>query len=181
MVRSRAARRRAATRLPRGRTADRRPTAGSDSPTRAPADVVDRGRRAAQRHRGRSSAALQTTPQTFLHGDWKFGNLGRARATGAPCCSTGRTRARALCATSWRGTSPSTGPGIPRGAHQGVDDRRLPAALERHGIATADWWDRSCGSACSAPSCSSDGRRRSATTTSSAGGPTPPVKGYSAL
>jgi hypothetical protein len=85
--------------------------------------------------------ALRATPWTFLHGDWEFGNLGPA--------SAGRT---VLLDWAYPGEGPV--------AHEltwylALNRARLPAghdkestisdlrdALERRGIATADWWER---------------------------------------
>lgn len=82
--------------------------------------------------------ALETTPRTFVHGDWKFDNLGTD--------ATGRTvlldwelsgRGPALADLAW---------------YLSINCRRLPqskdaaiaayrAALERHGVDTGPWWD----------------------------------------
>ena len=83
--------------------------------------------------------ALKTTPSTFLHGDWKFGNLG--------ALADGRT---ALIDWSYPGEGPI--------AHDlawylALNAARLPmskedtievlrAALVRHGIDVGDWWPR---------------------------------------
>ena len=85
------------------------------------------------------SVALATTPSTFLHGDWKMGNLGTA--------AEGRT-----VLLDW--AVPGQGPAcqdlcwylalnrsrIPEGKEESIAAYR--AALERHGIATDAWWDR---------------------------------------
>ena len=83
--------------------------------------------------------ALATTPQTFVHGNWKLDNLGTD--------ADGRTvlldwelpgRGAALSDLAW---------------YLAINCRRLPqskeaavaayrAALEGHGIDTAPWWDR---------------------------------------
>jgi hypothetical protein len=82
--------------------------------------------------------ALDATPQTFLHGDWKLGNLGRGR--------DGRT-----ILLDW--TYPGVGPVLHElGWYLALNRARLPeskeatidalrAALERRGIAPAGWWD----------------------------------------
>lgn len=84
------------------------------------------------------AAELERTPQTFVHGDWKLGNIGTDDG--------GRTvlldwavpgRAPACSDLAW---------------YLAINCRRLPqskeatinayrAALEQHGIDTAPWWD----------------------------------------
>jgi Phosphotransferase enzyme family len=107
---------------------------------RAPGDVVDAVE--ALRYDTRPlSEAVRETPQTFLHGDWKIGNLGRA--------ADGR-----VVLLDW--AYPGEGPvchelawylalnraRIPRGhtKQSTIEDFRV--ALERRGMATAGWWDR---------------------------------------
>ena len=84
--------------------------------------------------------ALARTPSTFLHGDWKMGNLGTA--------ADGRT-----VLLDW--TYPGAGPVCHELAwYLGLNRERLPAghgkehtiedfraALERHGVATGGWWE----------------------------------------
>jgi hypothetical protein len=84
-------------------------------------------------------AALATTPSTFLHGDWKMGNLGMR--------PEGRT-----VLLDW--TYPGDGPVLHElGWYLALNAARLPepkedaidalrSSLERHGVATAEWWDR---------------------------------------
>jgi hypothetical protein len=84
-------------------------------------------------------AALDATPQTFVHADWKMGNLGSH--------PDGRT---ILIDWQW----PGTGPGcLDLAWYLGVNAARLPEskdaaidayreALESHGVQTADWFDR---------------------------------------
>jgi Phosphotransferase enzyme family len=100
--------------------------------------------RTLQREPGLLVGALETTPQTFLHGDWKLGNLGSH--------PDGRT-----ILLDW--AVPGRGPGCAELAwYLAVNRRRLPighskedaiaayrAALERHGIDTSAWWDRQLG------------------------------------
>jgi len=83
--------------------------------------------------------ALERTPQTFLHGDWKMGNLGSQ--------PDGRT-----ILLDW--AVPGRGPACVEVAwYLALNRRRLPqskedtiaayrAALDRHGIDTEPWWDR---------------------------------------
>ena len=82
--------------------------------------------------------ALRRTPATFVHGDWKMGNLGRR--------SDGR-----VILVDW--DRPHVGPGLADlGWYLAVNCDRLPepkeACLERYrgglegaGIATEPWWD----------------------------------------
>jgi hypothetical protein len=107
---------------------------------RAPADVVD----AIETLRGDTlplSEAVRETPQTFVHGDWKIGNLGRA--------ADGR-----VVLLDW--AYPGEGPvchelawylalnraRIPRGHTKEPTIEDFRAALERRGIATDGWWER---------------------------------------
>lgn len=82
---------------------------------------------------------LGQTPQTLVHGDWKFGNLGRHR--------DGRT---ILLDWGWPGRA---APLVDIGWYLAVNCDRLPESkedtiaayremLEAHGIATREWWDR---------------------------------------
>lgn len=83
--------------------------------------------------------AARTTPQTFLHGDWKLGNLG---ATG-----DGRT-----VLLDW--TYPGVGPvAHDLGWYLAINAARLPeskedaigaleASLRHHGVDTSGWWER---------------------------------------
>jgi hypothetical protein len=80
---------------------------------------------------------LESVPATFLHGDWKMGNLGR-RDDGM------------VVLLDWDRVS--TGPGlVDLGWYLAVNSDRLPEAkddtctryreaLERGGVTTADWW-----------------------------------------
>lgn len=87
------------------------------------------------------STAVRRTPQCFLHGDWKFGNLGRA--------PDGRT-----VLIDW--AYPGEGPVAHElGWYLAINRARLPAghtkestiealrrSLEARGVATEGWWDR---------------------------------------
>jgi hypothetical protein len=87
---------------------------------------------------GPITRALRTTPQTFLHGDWKAGNLGRH--------PDGRT-----ILLDW--AYPGSGPACWDLAwYLALNAARLPepkddvierfrGALESRGIDTRDWWD----------------------------------------
>ena len=108
--------------------------------TRVPGDVRD-GMRALHHDPTPLADALRSTPSTFIHGDWKFGNLGTA--------SDGRT-----VLLDW--AYPGEGPichelgwylalnrsRLPEGhtKERTIDDFR--PALERHGVDTSGWWDR---------------------------------------
>jgi len=105
---------------------------------RTPADVRDAvaGVRAAP---WLLADAVADTPQTFLHGDWKMGNLGSH--------PDGRT---ILLDCAYPGEGP---PCADLGWYLALNRARLPetkdaaidrfrAALERHGVDTARWWDR---------------------------------------
>ena len=84
-------------------------------------------------------AALAQTPVTFIHGDWKFGNLG-----GHP---DGRT---VLLDWAWPGRA---GPLVDLAWYLAVNCDRLPVSKEEtiaayrrsltgHGVSTGGWWDR---------------------------------------
>jgi hypothetical protein len=105
---------------------------------RAPADV----RAAVAEVRAgpwRLAEAVAGTPSTFLHGDWKMGNLGSH--------PDGRT---ILIDCAYPGEGPAC---HELGWYLAINAARLPepkedaiarfrAALERHGVATEPWWDR---------------------------------------
>ncbi|MCU1499603.1 MAG: aminoglycoside phosphotransferase [Acidimicrobiales bacterium] len=90
------------------------------------------------------SAAVRTTPQTFLHGDWKLGNLGVGL--------DGRT-----VLLDW--AYPGEGPACHELAwYLALNRARFPVghtkestieafhgALVRHGIDTSGWWERQLG------------------------------------
>lgn len=86
--------------------------------------------------------AIRETPKTFIHGDWKAGNLGFT--------PDGRT-----ILIDW--TYPGSGPVCHELAwHLSINSARLPvskeatidelhAALRRHGIDTSGWWEKQVG------------------------------------
>jgi hypothetical protein len=90
-------------------------------------------------------AALATTPQTFVHGNWKLDNLGTDTTTGV---------ARTIL-LDWE--LPGRGAAASDLAwYLAINCRRLPTskevaiaayrdALERHGVATGGWWERQVG------------------------------------
>ena len=84
-------------------------------------------------------AAMAVGPRTFVHGDWKFGNLGSR--------PDGRT---VLLDWGWPGQAP---PVVDLAWYLAVNCDRLPeskedtisayrAELERRGVDTGGWWDR---------------------------------------
>lgn len=86
--------------------------------------------------------ALATTPSTFVGGDWKLGNLGRR--------ADGRT---IVIDQAYPGAAP---PCWDLAWYLSLNRARLPEtkeatmsryreALERHGVATANWWDKQLG------------------------------------
>jgi hypothetical protein len=88
------------------------------------------------------AAALRRTPSCFLHGDVKASNAGTA--------ADGRT---VLVDWAYAGEGPAC---HELAWHLALDRCRLPiskeatadlfrAALERHGVATGEWWDRQLG------------------------------------
>jgi hypothetical protein len=85
------------------------------------------------------ATAMADGPATFVHGDWKFGNLGAK--------PDGRT---ILLDWAWPGAG---GPGVDLAWYLAVNCDRLPESkedtiaayrmeLERRAIATGAWWDR---------------------------------------
>jgi thiamine kinase-like enzyme len=83
--------------------------------------------------------AVASTPMSFVHGDWKLGNVGTA--------TDGRT---VLIDWTYPGSAPVC---HELGWYLAINRARLPhakedaidalrAALERHGVDTAPWWDR---------------------------------------
>jgi hypothetical protein len=108
--------------------------------TRAPVDVLDL--LTGLRHDlDPLVTAVRRTPLTFLHGDWKLGNVG---------AHAGRT-----ILLDW--TYPGIGPvGHDLGWYLALNRSRLPeskedaidalrSALERRGIATEPWWEAQIG------------------------------------
>jgi hypothetical protein len=110
---------------------------------RAPRDVGEIVR-ALWRDAEPLSAAVRTTPQTFLHGDWKMSNLGTA--------SDGR-----VILLDW--AYPGEGPACHELAwYLALNRAKLPightkestidmfrAALDRCGVSTDGWWEKQLG------------------------------------
>lgn len=88
------------------------------------------------------AAAVATTPTTFLHGDWKMGNLGNH--------PDGRT---ILLDCAYPGEGPAchdlawylalNRARLPEPKEDAIE--RFRVALERHGVATDGWWERQLG------------------------------------
>jgi aminoglycoside phosphotransferase (APT) family kinase protein len=86
------------------------------------------------------SDALRATPQTFLHGDWKLGNVGSA--------PDGRT---VLLDWAYPGEGPAcheltwylalNRSRLPVGHDKVTTIDAFRTALERHGIDTTTWWE----------------------------------------
>jgi aminoglycoside phosphotransferase (APT) family kinase protein len=86
--------------------------------------------------------ALQETPQTFVAGDWKLGNVGRR--------DDGRT---VLLDWAYPGEAP---PAFELAWYLALNRARIPeskeatiawfrARLEHHGVDTTGWWERQLG------------------------------------
>lgn len=87
------------------------------------------------------TAALERTPLTLLHGDWKLGNLGTDDEHRTVVIDwVGSGRGPAVAEVAW---------------YLAVNCKRLPeskdavldayrSALERHGVDTEPWWDVQC-------------------------------------
>ena len=90
------------------------------------------------------STAVRTTPQCFIHGDWKFSNLGTA--------ADGRT---VLLDWAYPGEGPAchelvwylalNRSRLPVGHSKETTIGEFRDALERHGVDTAGWWERQLG------------------------------------
>jgi len=117
------------------------PIAAADAGwTRLPERAPGVARVTAEIHRdpGPITRALRTTPPTFLHGDWKAGNLGRH--------PDGRT---ILLDWAYPGSGPAcwdltwylslNAARLPESKDDVIE--RFRGALESRGIDTRDWWD----------------------------------------
>ena len=90
------------------------------------------------------STAVRATPQCFIHGDWKFSNLGTA--------PDGRT---VLLDWAYPGEGPAchelvwylalNRSRLPVGHSKETTIGEFRDALERHGVDTAGWWERQLG------------------------------------
>jgi len=84
-------------------------------------------------------AALEALPQTFLHGDWKLGNLG-SHPDGRTILLDWAVPGAGTCLSElgwWLALNTRR---LPSGKDGNIELYR--AALERHGIDTSSWWDR---------------------------------------
>ena len=84
-------------------------------------------------------AALAELPQTFLHGDWKLGNLGSG-PDGRTILLNWATPGVGSCLSEvawWLALNTAR---LPTGKDANIELFR--AALERHGVDTNGWWDR---------------------------------------
>jgi hypothetical protein len=87
------------------------------------------------------SAAVATTPQTFLHGDWKFGNLGFGRDGRVILLDWAYPGQGPIChELAWYLALNRARLPVGHTKETTIDDLR--AALERRGIDTDGWWDR---------------------------------------
>lgn len=107
---------------------------------RAPRDVVDAV--TALRHDPMPLAdAAATTPQTFLHGDWKIGNLGIAADGRVVLLDWAYPGQGSVCADlCWYVALNRSR--LPLGHTKESTIEDLRTALERRGIATGAWWEQ---------------------------------------
>jgi hypothetical protein len=90
------------------------------------------------------SAALLSTPQTFLHGDWKLGNLGTAHDGRTVLLDWAYPGEGPVChELAWYLALNRSRLPIGHTKESAIEDFR--AALERHGIETEPWWERQLG------------------------------------
>lgn len=108
--------------------------------SRAPHDVVD-AVEALRRDPVALSDAVRTTPQTFVHGDWKLGNLGTAADGRTVLIDWAYPGEGPIChELAWYLALNRARLPIGHTKESTIDDFR--SALERHGVATERWWDR---------------------------------------
>jgi hypothetical protein len=89
---------------------------------------------------GPLSAAVLRTPQTFLHGDWKYGNLGTGRDGRVILIDWAYPGRGPIChELSWYLALNRARLPIGHTKERVADDLR--AALERHGVDTDGWWE----------------------------------------
>jgi len=110
---------------------------------RAPSPIVEVVE-ALRRDTTSLSDAVRATPQTFLHGDWKLGNLGSNADGRTILLDWGHPGEGPVChELAWylalnRGRLP-----VGHTKESTIDEFR--AALERHGVSTDGWWQRQLG------------------------------------
>jgi hypothetical protein len=88
--------------------------------------------------------ALRGTPSTFLHGDWKLGNLGTGHDGRTVLIDWAYPGEGPVCheLTWYLALNRSRLP-VGHGKESTIEDFR--AALARHGVETDGWWDRQLG------------------------------------
>ena len=84
-------------------------------------------------------AALDTTPQTFVHGNWKLDNLG-SDDTGRTVLLDWELPGRGAAASDLAWYLAINCRRLPTSKEQAITDYRN--ALERYGVTTDGWWDR---------------------------------------
>lgn len=82
--------------------------------------------------------ALATTPQCFVHGDWKAGNLGRG-PDGRVILLDWALPGRAACCSDLAWYLSVNAARLPASKEETIEAYR--SALERRGIDTGPWWD----------------------------------------
>jgi hypothetical protein len=87
-------------------------------------------------------SALELTPQTFVHGNWKLDNLG-SDATGRTVLLDWELPGRGAAASDLAWYLAINCRRLPTSKERAIADYR--AALERQGISTDGWWDRQLG------------------------------------
>ena len=123
--------------LARCRPPHRRRRLGSASPSERPPTSSRSSTRCAATST-RSCEAVRQTPLTFLHGDWKLGNLGVGAGSHA-CCSTGPTPGIGPIAHELAWYLALNRARLPESKEATID--ALRGSLERRGIATDGWWE----------------------------------------
>lgn len=107
---------------------------------RAPADVAAAVEEL-RRDPAPLSEAVRATPQTFLHGDWKLGNLGLAPDGRVVLLDWAYPGEGPVChELAWYLALNRSRLPVGHSKERTIDELR--AALEGHGVATQGWWDR---------------------------------------
>lgn len=107
---------------------------------RAPHDIVDAVLELS-RDAGPLVAALAGTPTTFVHGDWKLGNLGH-RPSGRTALLDWTYVGEGFVCHELAWYLALNRSRLPVGHTKESTVADLRAALERHGVTTDGWWDR---------------------------------------